>query len=116
MQQQKKEPWFPSADKGTLAYVGIASLLPLSMRNALFACSFFAGSPFSCVVDSVNGGFVTAFGVGLVGGSSGEEETFTVVAKQGTASEPPFLLFLLLLRPLLLCRLICRLFLLFCCC
>ncbi|XP_076459972.1 filamin-A-like isoform X2 [Babylonia areolata] len=45
------------------------------------------GSPFSCVVDGVNGGFVTAFGVGLVGGSSGEEETFTVVAKQGTAKD-----------------------------
>lgn len=45
------------------------------------------GSPFSCVVDSVGGGFVTAFGVGLVGGSSGEEEAFTVVAKQGTAKD-----------------------------
>jgi hypothetical protein len=46
-----------------------------------------AGSPFSCVVDKLKDGFVTAFGVGLVGGLSGEEEQFTVVAKQGTASE-----------------------------
>ncbi|KAK7113041.1 filamin-A-like isoform X2 [Littorina saxatilis] len=45
------------------------------------------GSPFSCVVDTVNGGLVTAFGVGLVGGNSGEEETFTVVAKSGTAKD-----------------------------
>ena len=60
-------------------------------------CLLFAGSPFSCVVDSINGGFVTAFGVGLVGGNSGEEETFTVVAKQGTASEWPCLSLLSLL-------------------
>ncbi|XP_025077978.1 filamin-A-like isoform X3 [Pomacea canaliculata] len=45
------------------------------------------GSPFSCVVDSLPDGFVTAFGVGLVGGNSGEEESFTVVAKQGTAKD-----------------------------
>ncbi|KAL8614771.1 hypothetical protein ACOMHN_017752 [Nucella lapillus] len=45
------------------------------------------GSPFSCVVDKINDGFVTAFGVGLVGGNSGEEETFTVVAKKGTAKD-----------------------------
>ena len=45
------------------------------------------GSPFSCVVDNVGDSYVTAFGVGLVGGNSGEEETFTVVAKKGTASE-----------------------------
>ncbi|KAL8592277.1 hypothetical protein ACOMHN_036911 [Nucella lapillus] len=45
------------------------------------------GSPFSCVVDQVNGGMVTAFGVGLVGGNSGEEEAFTVVAQQGTAKD-----------------------------
>ncbi|KAK7498578.1 hypothetical protein BaRGS_00010238 [Batillaria attramentaria] len=44
-------------------------------------------SPFTCLVDSVPGGFVTAFGNGLVGGLSGEEETFTVVAKQGTAKD-----------------------------
>ncbi|XP_076455178.1 filamin-A-like isoform X2 [Babylonia areolata] len=45
------------------------------------------GSPFSCVVDKIADGFVTAFGVGLVGGNSGEEETFTVVAKKGTAKD-----------------------------
>ena len=32
-------------------------------------------------------GSVTVFGVGLVGGNSGEEETFTVVAKKETASK-----------------------------
>lgn len=53
----------------------------------MFPCFLVAGSPFSCVVDSLPDGFVTAFGVGLVGGNSGEEESFTVVAKQGTASK-----------------------------
>ena len=61
------------------------------------------------MVDSVNGGFVTAFGVGLVGGNSGEEETFTVVAKQGTASELSFLPFFARpsLSPLTACSLAC---------
>lgn len=45
------------------------------------------GSPFTCLVDTIDGGFVTAFGNGLVGGNSGEEENFTVVAKQGTAKD-----------------------------
>jgi len=45
------------------------------------------GSPFSCSVDKVNGSFVTVFGSGLVGGLSGQEENFTVVAKSGTAKD-----------------------------
>ncbi|XP_041363463.1 filamin-A-like isoform X1 [Gigantopelta aegis] len=45
------------------------------------------GSPFSCVVDAIDGGFVTAFGQGLVGGSSGQETEFTVVAQKGTARD-----------------------------
>ncbi|GFS01516.1 filamin-A [Elysia marginata] len=45
------------------------------------------GSPFSCVVDKINGSFITAFGAGLVGGLSGDQESFTVVAKQGTAKD-----------------------------
>ncbi|XP_067672401.1 filamin-A-like isoform X3 [Haliotis asinina] len=45
------------------------------------------GSPFSCIVDSVGGGFVTAFGVGLVGGNCGQNEEFTVVAAKGTAKD-----------------------------
>lgn len=45
------------------------------------------GSPFSCVVDKINGSFITAFGTGLVGGLSGDQESFTVVAKQGTAKD-----------------------------
>ncbi|XP_012936132.1 filamin-A [Aplysia californica] len=45
------------------------------------------GSPFSCVVDKIDGSFLTAFGTGLVGGLSGDQESFTVVAKKGTAKD-----------------------------
>ncbi|XP_050390221.1 filamin-A [Patella vulgata] len=45
------------------------------------------GSPFQCVVDSVGGGYVTAFGKGLVGGQSGESVDFTVVAIQGHSKD-----------------------------
>lgn len=45
------------------------------------------GSPFQCLVDSVAGGYVSVFGSGLVGGMSGENETFTVVAKAGTLND-----------------------------
>ena len=48
---------------------------------------FFAGSPFSCVVDEIGGNFVTAFGAGLVGGMSGQNQTFTITAKKGTLSK-----------------------------
>ncbi|KAH9502532.1 hypothetical protein Btru_068909 [Bulinus truncatus] len=44
-------------------------------------------SPFSCVVDKIDNSFITAFGAGLVGGLSGDTESFTVVAKKGTAKE-----------------------------
>uniref|UniRef100_A0A0B7AYU4 Uncharacterized protein n=1 Tax=Arion vulgaris TaxID=1028688 RepID=A0A0B7AYU4_9EUPU len=45
------------------------------------------GSPFSCVVDKIDNSFITAFGTGLVGGLSGDNERFTVVAKKGTAKD-----------------------------
>ncbi|ESO84790.1 hypothetical protein LOTGIDRAFT_221912 [Lottia gigantea] len=45
------------------------------------------GSPFQCIVDSVGGGYVTAFGKGLQGGGSGEVVEFTVVAQQGHARD-----------------------------
>lgn len=45
------------------------------------------GSPFSCVVDEIGGAFVTAFGTGLVGGMSGQTQTFTVTAKKGTLKD-----------------------------
>ncbi|XP_052761429.1 filamin-A-like isoform X2 [Mya arenaria] len=45
------------------------------------------GSPFQCLVDSIAGGFVSVFGSGLVGGMSGENESFTVVAKHGTLND-----------------------------
>lgn len=46
-----------------------------------------SGSPFSCVVDKIDNSYITAFGTGLVGGQSGADESFTVVAKAGTASK-----------------------------
>uniref|UniRef100_A0A0B7A146 Filamin n=1 Tax=Arion vulgaris TaxID=1028688 RepID=A0A0B7A146_9EUPU len=45
------------------------------------------GSPFSCVVDKIDNSYITAFGSGLVGGISGDSESFTVVAKTGTAND-----------------------------
>lgn len=45
------------------------------------------GSPFSCVVDEIAGNFVTAFGTGLVGGMSGQDQTFTITARKGTLSD-----------------------------
>ncbi|BFZ03233.1 hypothetical protein BsWGS_06272 [Bradybaena similaris] len=45
------------------------------------------GSPFSCVVDKIDNSYITAFGTGLVGGQSGADESFTVVAKSGTAKD-----------------------------
>lgn len=45
------------------------------------------GSPFQCLVDSVDGGFVSVYGAGLVGGMSGESESFTVVTKAGTQKD-----------------------------
>lgn len=42
------------------------------------------GSPFSCIVDQVDNGYVTAFGAGLLGGMSGQMAHFTLVAKAGT--------------------------------
>ncbi|XP_062570690.1 filamin-A-like isoform X5 [Saccostrea cucullata] len=45
------------------------------------------GSPFSCMVDQIDGSYVTAFGAGLVGGMSGQMVAFTVTAKQGTLSK-----------------------------
>lgn len=45
------------------------------------------GTPFCCIVDSVDGGFVTAYGQGLAVAMSGEKTQFTVVTKGGTASE-----------------------------
>ena len=59
----------------------------MSLSNGMFSI---AGSPFSCVVDAIDGGFVTAFGHGLVGGFSGKEAEFTVVAQKGTASTYTF--------------------------
>lgn len=44
------------------------------------------GSPFQCLVDSVDGGYISVFGPGLVGGLSGQTESFTVVAKSGNLS------------------------------
>jgi hypothetical protein len=38
------------------------------------------------VVDEIGGNFVTAFGAGLVGGMSGQNQTFTITAKKGTLS------------------------------
>jgi len=43
----------------------------------------FTGSPFQCLVDQVDGGYVSVFGPGLVGGMCGQNESFTVVAKRG---------------------------------
>lgn len=45
------------------------------------------GSPFQCLVDEVDGGYLSVFGPGLVGGMSGETETFSVVAKSGTLKD-----------------------------
>lgn len=45
------------------------------------------GSPFSCMVDKIDGSYVTAFGAGLVGGMSGQMVSFTVTAKQGSLSK-----------------------------
>ncbi|XP_052265611.1 filamin-A-like isoform X1 [Dreissena polymorpha] len=45
------------------------------------------GSPFQCLVDSIDSGYVSIFGSGLVGGMSGENESFTVVAKHGTLND-----------------------------
>lgn len=45
------------------------------------------GSPFSCMVDNIDGSYVTAFGAGLVGGMSGQMVSFTVTAKQGSLSK-----------------------------
>lgn len=52
----------------------------------------FAGSPFSCMVDQIDGSYVTAFGAGLVGGMSGQMVSFTVTAKQGSLSKSPVIL------------------------
>ncbi|XP_064616550.1 filamin-A-like isoform X2 [Liolophura sinensis] len=43
------------------------------------------GTPFCCIVDSVDGGFVTAYGQGLAVAMSGEKTQFTVVTKGGSA-------------------------------
>ncbi|XP_069125189.1 filamin-A-like isoform X3 [Argopecten irradians] len=45
------------------------------------------GSPFSCLVDKVDGGYVTAFGGGLIGGMSGQMNNFTITAKAGTLKD-----------------------------
>ncbi|XP_053387060.1 filamin-A-like isoform X2 [Mercenaria mercenaria] len=45
------------------------------------------GSPFQCLVDSIGDGFVSVYGTGLVGGMSGETESFTVVSKSGTQND-----------------------------
>ncbi|XP_063444322.1 filamin-A-like isoform X4 [Mytilus trossulus] len=45
------------------------------------------GSPFSCVVDEIGGAYVTAFGAGLVGGMSGQNQSFTITAKKGTLGD-----------------------------
>jgi hypothetical protein len=39
------------------------------------------------VVDEIGGNFVTAFGAGLVGGMSGQNQTFTITARKGTLSK-----------------------------
>lgn len=39
------------------------------------------------MVDEIGGGYVTAFGAGLVGGMSGQNQTFTITAKKGTLSK-----------------------------
>ena len=48
---------------------------------------YITGSPFQCLVDNVDGGYISVFGPGLVGGLSGQTETFTVVAKSGNLSK-----------------------------
>lgn len=63
-----------------------AMKLELSM---IFKKIYFSspGSPFSCMVDNIDGSYVTAFGAGLVGGMSGQMVSFTVTAKQGSLSK-----------------------------
>ncbi|KAL3876827.1 hypothetical protein ACJMK2_034617 [Sinanodonta woodiana] len=45
------------------------------------------GSPFQCLVDSVDDGYVSVFGPGLVGGMCGQMESFNVVTKSGTLKD-----------------------------
>ena len=61
-------------------------MYPKSQKKVL-NMFFLAGSPFSCVVDEIAGNFVTAFGTGLVGGMSGQDQTFTITARKGTLSK-----------------------------
>lgn len=67
-----------------LRLVIIHSPLEYYQQANLITCQIlvmFSGSPFQCLVDSCDGGFVSVYGTGLVGGMSGEEESFTVVSK-----------------------------------
>ena len=70
-----------------LFYGIMFSLLILDKLLILFSVYPTLGSPFQCIVDQINGTYVTAFGSGLVGGMSGQMESFTVTAKQGTLSK-----------------------------
>lgn len=48
---------------------------------------FFLGSLFFCMVDNIDGSYVIVFGVGLVGGMSGQMVSFIVIVKQGSFSK-----------------------------
>ena len=48
-----------------------------------------SGTPFRCHVDAVDRGFITAYGMGLVQGASGQECPFTIVG--GGCKLLPFL-------------------------
>ena len=78
---------------GVLAPLGaIGSIANSAILFIYLFIYLFTGSPFQCLVDSVDGGYISVFGPGLVGGLSGQTESFTVVAKSGNLSKYWFFL------------------------
>ena len=52
-----------------------------------YISSFVSGSPFKFHVDSINSGYVTAYGSGLTHGVSGEPANFTISTKGAGAGK-----------------------------
>lgn len=96
--QQQKITWNLQFIIRTLSFINAIFVfflrVALQIVNKVFYVILiaFAGSPFSCMVDQIDGSYVTAFGAGLVGGMSGQMVSFTVTAKQGSLSKSPVIL------------------------